>query len=48
MEYEISFLKKVVFGSAHNADVSHKVKVLEPKSSSGARSAKELEFVLWI
>ena len=43
VESEISFVKKVVAGSAHRADVSHKVKVLDLKSFGGARSAKELE-----
>ena len=44
VEFEISFVKKVVTGSAYSANVSYKVKVPEPKSFGGARSAKELEF----
>ena len=47
VEFEISFGKKVVAGSAHSADVSRKVKVFGPKSFGGARSAKELEIFLW-
>ena len=43
MESKISHVKKVVAGSAQGTDVSHKVKIPEPKSFSGARSAKELE-----
>ena len=46
MESEISFVK-VVACSAHNADVSHKVKVPELKSFGDAHSAKELENFLW-
>ena len=44
VEFEISLVKKVVTGSAHNANVYHKVKVREPKSFGGARNAKELDF----
>ena len=47
MELKISLVKKVVAGSAHGPDVSHKVKVPEPKLFGGARSAKELENFLW-
>ncbi|GFZ09643.1 hypothetical protein Acr_21g0002420 [Actinidia rufa] len=38
---------KVVVGCAYSIDFSHKVKVPEPKSFGGARSAKELENFLW-
>ena len=47
VELKISLVKKVVTESGHNADVSHNVKVLEPKSFGGARSDKELKIFLW-
>ncbi|GFZ21310.1 hypothetical protein Acr_29g0004720 [Actinidia rufa] len=40
---KISLIKKAITSSAHGLDISHKVKVHEPKSFGGARSAKELE-----
>ena len=40
VEFEISFVKKVVVGSAHSADVSYKVKFPKPKSFGGAHSGK--------
>ena len=46
VESEISFIKKMVASSVQNADVSYKVKVLEPKFFGGARSVKELNFFL--
>ncbi|GFZ09167.1 hypothetical protein Acr_20g0009750 [Actinidia rufa] len=48
VESEISFVKKVVTGSAHIVPMFfHKVKVPEPKSFGGAWSAKELKKFLW-
>ena len=44
---KISLVKKIVAGSAHGPNVSHRVRVLEPKSFGGARSAKELENFVW-
>ena len=47
VESKMSLVKKVVPGSGHSANVSHKVKVLESKSFGGARSTKALENFLW-
>ncbi|GFY89260.1 hypothetical protein Acr_06g0012000 [Actinidia rufa] len=47
VELEISLVKKAVAGSVHGPDVSHKVKVPEPKFFGGVRSSKELENFLW-
>ncbi|GFY85283.1 hypothetical protein Acr_04g0000210 [Actinidia rufa] len=47
MKSQISLVKKAVSGSAHGIHVSYKVKVPEPKSFGGARSAKELENFMW-
>ena len=46
MELKISFVNKAVIGSAYGTDVSHKVKVPEPKSFGATQSAKELEIFL--
>ena len=47
VELEIPLVKKAIAGSIHGPDVSHKVKVSEPKSFGGARKAKEFENFLW-
>ena len=46
VEFKISFIKKVATGSAHSANVSHKVKVPELKFFGGTRSAKDLKNIL--
>ncbi|GFZ03283.1 hypothetical protein Acr_15g0018910 [Actinidia rufa] len=47
VELKILLVKKVVANSAHGPDVSHKIRVPEPKSSGSIWSAKELENFLW-
>ena len=47
LEDEISLMKKAMRGNNNDPNVSHKVKVPEPKPFGGTRSAKELENFLW-
>ena len=47
VELKISLVKKIVAGSPHCPNISHKVKIAEPKFFGGARSANELENFLW-
>ena len=47
LETEIALLKRAMRGLPREGEVATKVKVPEPKSFNGARSAKDLENFLW-
>ena len=47
LETEITLIKRAMCGLPREGEVATKVKVLEPKSFNGARSAKDLENFLW-